>query len=444
MRKDLTVGSVGKNLLKFSVPYLVSCFLQTFYGMADLFITGRFNGADVISAVAIGSQIMHMLTVMIVGLAMGTTVNLGKAVGAKDQDQIGRVIGNSVSFFILVSAVATPLLVWLTDPILRVLSTPREAFSQAHDYVLVCVLGIPCIVAYNVVASLFRGQGDSQTPLVFIAIAGVVNMFLDWYFIGPLGMGAKGAALATVISQALSFFLALIAILKKGLLRATSSDFHFHRRTLRAIASTGFPICAQDGFVQISFLLITMIVNQRGVIDAAAVGIVEKLISFLFLVPSAMLSSVSAIASQCAGAGRNDRSLKTLAFAMAFSATFGLVVTILVQFLAAPIVGLFTTDGEVIAQGASYFRSYVFDCIFASFHFTMSGFFCAYGKAGYSFISNILSILLVRIPGAWTLSHAFPSTLWPMGWAAPLGSLLSSLICLVLMRRLWKQGVIRT
>ena len=344
MQQDLTTGPVERTLLKFSLPYLASCFLQTFYGMTDLFITGKFNGAEAISAVAIGSQVMHMLTVMIVGLAMGTTVNLGKAVGAKDQHRSGLVIGNSVWFFILTGIPTTLILARLTDPILHLLATPSEAFSEAHAYVLTCVMGIPCIIAYNVVVAIFRGQGDSRTPLLFIAIAGVANILLDWYFIGSLGLGAKGAALATVISQALSFLLALGAILKMGLLPVRASDFRIDGNTIRAIVSTGLPICLQDAFVQVSFLLITVIVNHRGVVDAAAVGIVEKLISFLFLVPSAMLSSVSAIASQNAGAGHTDRSLQTLWSAMTFSALFGLVVTVVVQFAAEPVVALFTND----------------------------------------------------------------------------------------------------
>lgn len=443
MQQDLTTGPAGRNLLRFSIPYLASSFLQTFYGMTDLFVTGKFNGAEAISAVAIGSQVMHMLTVMIVGLAMGTTVNLGKAVGAKDQHRIGQVIGNSVWFFTLVGIFTTFVLVILTDPILYLLSTPSETFTEAHAYLLTCMLGIPCIIAYNVVVALFRGQGDSRTPLFFIAIAGVANILLDWYFIGPLGMGAQGAALATVISQALSFLLALVAILKMKLLSVKAADFRPDGNTLRAIVSTGLPICLQDAFVQVSFLLITIIVNRRGVIDAAAVGIVEKLISFLFLVPSAMLSSVSAIASQNAGAGHNDRSLRTLWSAMAFSAIFGLVVTVIVQFTAESIVALFTTDSRVITQGADYFHSYVFDCFFASFHFSMSGFFCAYEHADYSFLSNVLSIVLVRIPGAWWGSIAFPNSLWPMGWAAPCGSLFSSIVCAILMRHLWKKGTIR-
>ncbi len=440
MQQDLTIGSIKKNLITFSLPYLASCFLQSFYGMADLFITGKFNGAEVISAVAIGSQLMHMLTVMIVGMAMGTTVNLGKAVGGGDKAMKGKVIGNSVLFFLLLSIPLTVALTLLTDPILRLLATPMEAFEQAHGYVLVCMLGIPWIIAYNVVASLFRAQGDSRTPLLFIMVAGIANVFLDWLFIGPLGMGATGAALATVISQALSFLLSLLAILKKHLLRLKREDFRFDRKIVKAIVGVGFPICAQDGCIQVSFLLITVLVNHRGVIDVAAVGIVEKIISFLFLVPSAMLSSVSVVAAQNAGAGRNDRSLQSLFWAISFCLTFGFVVSLLVQFFAKEIIGLFTSDPLVVTQGASYFRSYVFDCLFAAFHFPMCGFFCAYGKAGYSFLSNILSIILVRIPGAWWGSMAFPATLLPLGMAAPLGSVFSSVVCALLLLKLWRKG----
>lgn len=433
MKVELTKGNIWKNLFCFSLPYLLSCFLQTFYGLADLFITGQFNGAATISAVAIGSQVMHMLTVIIVGLAMGSTVFIGRAVGAKKPEEVSRGIGNTVSLFLAVSVGITVLLLLCVNGILSLIATPREAFAQARSYLIICFAGVPVVTAYNVVSSIFRGKGDSKSPMYFVAAAGVINIFLDYLFIGPLKMGAAGAAFATVFAQLMSVLFAVLALKRKSTgVSLCRPDFVFHKSTITSILKVGIPIACQDGFVQVSFMVITAIANSRGVNVAASVGIVEKIISFLFLVPSAMLSSVSVIAAQNAGAGLHERGEQALRCAVTISVSFGILVTVCCEILAEPIVGLFTTEGEVVRLGSQYLRSYVFDCIAASGHFCFSGYFCAYGKSGLSFIQNLISIILVRIPGAYFASVLFPSTLLPMGMAAPAGSFLSTAICIIM------------
>lgn len=430
MKNDLTNDSVLKTLIRFSLPYLLSCFLQTFYGMADLFITGQYNGANSISAVSIGSQLMHMLTVILVGLAMGSTVAISHAIGAKRQKDVSQSIGNTVTLFLLVSIVLTMLLELLNGHILRLISTPPEAMSEAQAYLVICFAGIPFITAYNVISSIFRGIGDSKSPMYFVAVAGILNIILDYLLIGPMSMGAAGAALATVISQTCSVVFALLALkrLKLGI-HVTAKDLLIQKDTLLSILRVGIPTACQDGLIQVSFMVITAIANQRGVIVAASVGIVEKIITFLFLVPSAMLSSVSAIAAQNAGAGRHDRAEQTLRYAIITGVSFGLIVSLICQFLAVPIVQLFSADPDVIRLGSEYLHTYVFDCVFAAIHFCFTGYFCAYGKAGYSFLHNVASIILIRIPGAYFASVLFPATLYPMGLAPALGSLLSAIIC---------------
>lgn len=432
MQNDLTQGNMLKNLARFSLPYLLSSFLQTFYGLADLFITGQFNGADTITAVSVGSQITHMLTVVIVGLAMGTTVTIGHGIGAKKEERVAKTVGNTVTLFAAFAVLLTLILILCLDGIVAVVSTPAEAVEQTKEYLLVCFAGVPFITAYNVISSIFRGMGDSKTPMYFVAIAGVINVVLDYILIGPLAMGAMGAALATVIAQGCSVALALIAILHMKLgIRITAGAFLPERETMKGILRVGFPIAAQDGFIQISFLVITAIANSRGVDVAAAVGIVEKIISFFFLVPSAMLSSVSAIASQNAGAGQHIQARKVLRYGIIASVCFGLAVAVGCQFGADGLLRLFAGDEpEVVRLGAQYLRAYSFDCAVAGIHFCFSGYFCAYGKAVLSFVHNLASVLLVRIPGAYLASVYYPDSLYPMGWAAPVGSLLSAVICL--------------
>lgn len=475
---NLAKGDLFHNMILFSLPYLLSYFLQTLYGLADLLIAGRFNGADVISAVSIGSQVMHMVTVMIVGLAMGTTVMIGRFVGAEDDDGIRRAIGNTVSLFTMIAAAATLALLGLTQPIVHLLSTPPEAVPGAIAYLRICFAGIPFIVAYNILSSIFRGMGDSRSPMLFIAVACALNILLDLLFMGPMQLGAAGAALATVVAQAASVAFALVGIRKTSMDRqrrgtadvrnasmdtsgeksnrtqghsseeGRSSSKHaradriawWDPAMLHQILSIGLPIACQDGFIQISFLIITVIANRRGVDISAAVGIVEKTISFLFLVPSSMLSTVSTIAAQSIGAGDPARARQTLSYGVGIASGIGLVFAILFQFISAPFFTLFTKDPVVQALAVQYMCTYVFDCVVAGIHFPFSGFFSASGLSILSFIHNLCSVILVRIPGAWLATKLFPDSLYAMGLAAPAGSLLSALICIGFYIALRKKG----
>ncbi len=432
MEKDLTTGGVLKNIVFFSLPYLLSYFLQTLYGMADLFIIGQFNGVDRITAVSVGSQVMHMLTVMIVGLAMGATVTIGKAIGGKKLEQASITVGNTITLFMGVSIVMTILLLLLVKPIVAVMSTPAEAVSETVIYLTICFIGIPFITAYNIISSIFRGLGDSKSPMYFIAIACVANIILDYLFIGGLHLGAAGAALGTTLSQTVSVIVALCVVLRRKTgITLKRQYFKPQMETMGQILRIGIPIALQDGFIQIAFIVITVIANRRGLNDAAAVGIVEKFISIVFLVPSTMLSTVSALSAQNIGAGKHEKASATLRYAIMIAVGFGIVVAVITQFTGKDIVGIFTNDESVIVLGDQYLRSYIWDCVFAGIHFSFSGYFCAYGLSGISFLHNVLSIICVRIPGAYYASLYYPDTLYPMGFAAPGGSLLSVIVCVI-------------
>lgn len=433
MEKNLTQGSVPRNLFFFSLPFLLSYFLQTLYGMADLYIIGQFEGVASITAVSVASQVMHMLTVMIVGLAMGTTVGIGQAVGSGDRREAGGIVGSTVVLFSALSVVLTVLLLCLRRPIVALISTPADAVPGAVSYLTVCFLGIPFIVAYNIISAIFRGLGDSKTPMYFIAAACIANIALDYLFMGALRLGPVGAALATTLAQAFSVVLSLAVIFCKHGLGITlhKSDFSPNRKRFGRLLRVGVPVMMQDGFVQVSFMIITILANQRGLTDAAAVGIVEKIISFLFLVPSSMLSAVSALGAQNIGAGKPQRAIATLRWAIFAAAGFGLCVSFLMQWIAVPVVSLFTSDAAVAIAGGSYLRSYILDCFFAGIQFSFSGYFCALGRSELSFLHNVLSIVLVRVPGAYLACRLFPDTLFPMGLASAGGSLLSVIVCLI-------------
>ena len=321
------------------------------------------------------------------------------------------------------------------------MSTPAEAVEGTVQYLTICFVGIPFITAYNIISSIFRGLGDSKSPMYFVAVACAANIGLDYLFIGGMGMGPAGAALGTTLSQTLSVVVALAVITRqKTGLPLGRASFKPRRDIQGPILKVGVPVALQDGFIQVSFILITIIANNRGLNDAAAVGIVEKVISFVFLVPSSMLSTVSALAAQNAGAGKDQRAAQTLRYAVTLCVGFGLAVGIAVQFLAGNIVAVFDSTPAVVEAGSQYIRGYIWDCMFAGVHFSFSGYFCAYGKSGISFLHNALSIVLVRIPGAYFMSQLFPATLLPMGCAAAAGSCLSVVVCVIAFVWLRRQG----
>ena len=430
MEKNLTTGSVLKTVLSFSLPYLLSYFLQTLYGMADLFIIGQFNGVESTTAVSIGSQVMHMLTVMIVGLAMGSTVMIGQAIGAQKKEQASLAIGNTATLFMALSVALTAGLLFAVKPIVAVMSTPAEAAAKTVSYLTICFVGIPFITAYNIISSIFRGMGDSKSPMYFIAIACGANIVLDYLFIGGMGLGPAGAALGTTLSQTISVIVSLLIIRRRKTGIALGADnFKPCRKTMAGLLKVGVPIALQDGFIQIAFIVITVIVNKRGLNDAAAVGIVEKIIGILFLVPSSMLQTVSALCAQNIGAGKHERARLTLGYGCLMTIIWGTAAVVVMQLDAERFIGLFSDSREVVLMGGQYMRGYVWDSILAGIHFCFSGYFCAYGLSGISFAHNSISILCARIPLSYLASKYFVDTLFPMGLASTVGSGVSAVIC---------------
>lgn len=445
MEKNLTTGSVFKTIVLFALPYLLSYFLQTLYGMADLYIIGQYCGVDSITAVSNGSQVMHMLTVIIVGLAMGSTVTIGHAVGSGDTRSAETAIGNTVTLFMLVSIAFTALLLAVVHPLVALIGVPAEAVPGTVQYLTICFIGIPFITAYNIISSIFRGLGDSKSPMYFIAVACAANIVLDVLFIGPMALGPVGAALGTTLSQTLSVIVALVG------LRRHSTGLHLQRRNFRPckpvlgrILKIGLPVAVQDGCIQVAFIIISVIANHRGLTDAAAVGIVEKVISAMFIVPSSMLATVSALSAQNLGAGKPERTAQTLKYATMLATGYGILITIIIEFAAYPLLSLFTADTAVVVLAVQYIRGYIIDTIFAGVHFSFSGYFAACGKSYIGFLHNIAAIVLVRVPGSFLASRLFADTLLPMGLAAPAGSLLSVIICVAAYQWMKRRGTLYT
>ncbi|MBP3428414.1 MAG: MATE family efflux transporter [Clostridia bacterium] len=427
---NFTQGRILGPLLGFAVPVLFAMFLQTMYGAVDLLIVGQYADTADVSAVATGSQLMHTVTTVLVGLAMGITVLLAQKIGEGKPRVAGCVIGSGVTLFAAMAAVMTLLLVMLTEPLCRLLHAPENAFSQTVDYVRICSGGTAFIIAFNVLGSVFRGIGDSKMPLITVAIACAANIAGDWLLVAVFGMGAAGAAWATVLAQGLSVVLSLLIIARRRL------PFEFHRSDLRPdralaghILRIGTPIALQDLLVSVSFLVITAIVNSLGLIQSAGVGVAEKLCGFIMLVPSAFSQSMSAFVGQNIGAGQPQRARKALFYGIGASLCAGVVMFYMTFAHGAALSALFARDEAVILAAADYLRAYGLDCLLTSFLFCFSGYFSGRGKTVFVMLQGVIGAFLVRIPVSFLVSRIPGVSLFAIGLATPASTLVQIILC---------------
>ena len=427
---SLTEGRVAPTLVRFALPFMLSSLLQSLYGAADLFVVGRYAGAAAVSGVSIGSQIMSTVTMLILSLSMGGTVLIGNCIGRRDEEGAATAIGTQAALFGLFALVLTPLMLLGTDAAVALMQTPMEAVADTRDYVFTCSLGLPFIIGYNALSGIYRGLGDSKTPVYFVALATVINIAADFLLVGGLNMGATGAAIATVAAQGLSFVAALFFMMKKGF------AFPFSRRHLRLnrhaagrILKVGAPLALQSTSVHLSFLIISAIINTMGLIASAAVGVTEKIMAFAFLPPDAFAAAVAAMTAQNIGAGKPKRALQALKWSILFSLAFGLAVCGFANLFPEVLPAVFTTDGEVIRAAGLYMRTYSMDCVLVAFVFSFNNYFSGCGNAVISMVHNVIATFAVRIPVTLLMSRLEGASLLHMGLAAPAASLLSILIC---------------
>ena len=432
---NLTQGSVPKVLLQFAVPFLVANILQALYGGADLFVVGQYDDSAGVAAVAIGSQVMQTITGIILGITTGTTVLIAIATGAKDNRKVASTIGSSIWLFSITGIILTLLMILLHNQIAEWMHTPTEAMSDTKSYILVCSTGILFIIGYNVVCGILRGLGDSKTPLYFIALACIINIVLDFILVGYFHLGATGAAIATVTAQGVSFATALCFLHRKGF------HFEFTRRDIRLngvlskrILALGAPIALQDALINVSFLIITVIVNQMGVIASASLGVVEKIIVFAMLPPMAISSAVATMTAQNYGAGLIRRMNQCLLSGIGLAIIFGVSVCLYSQFLPETLTAFFSKDPAVISMAAEYLKGYSIDCVIVSFVFCINSYFSGQGNSLFPMIHSLIATFLFRIPLSYWFSQIDSSSLFIMGFAPPLSTIVSLLICIWYLR----------
>lgn len=390
------------------------------YGAMDLMVVGRFGQPADVSAVSTGSQVMHTVTALITGLSMGATVLLGQKLGEGKPEEGGKVLGSAIALFAVVALVLTGAMLATASPMARLMQAPVEAFNQTVIYVRICSGGAAFIVAYNVLGAVFRGLGDSQTPLLTVTIACVVNIIGDLLLVGAWGLGVAGAALATVLAQAVSVALSLLFIRRRGLPFAFSArDIRLEPRHTRRILCLGAPVALQDVLVSVSFLAIAAIVNSLGVIASAGVGVAEKLCGFIMLVPSSFGQSLSAFVAQNIGAEKRDRAKRAMLYGMGSSLCCGVVLAWLSFFHGGLLAGLFARDGEVIGAAADYLRAYAIDTLLTSLLFCFMGYFNGRGNTAFLMVQGIVGAFLVRIPVSLYMSRLEPVSLFRVGLATP-------------------------
>lgn len=438
----LTAGRVLPTLLRFSFPFLIANILQALYGAVDLAVAGRFADSAAVCAVATGSQVMQTITGLCVGLATGGTVMIGQFFGAGNRYEVKNSITAALALFGILSVGLTVLAAAAVPQICTAMQVPGEALPATRQYLFICSCGILFITGYNAASAILRGLGDSRSPLLFVAAACATNIAGDLLLVGGLGLGAAGAAIATVASQALSLLLSALYLSTKGLIsKFLKSKLRIHVYSVQRILAVGLPIALQDGLVNFSFLLITAIVNAMGLTAAAAVGVVEKLIIFSMLPTTAVASAVAAMVAQQKGAGLMRRAHACLHTGVALSLALGIPFFITAQCNGSFLLRLFTTDAPVVQAGVEYLSSYSMDCLLVCFVFCMNSYFCGCGYSGFPLLHSVLATFLVRVPLSYYISRLPGASMFLMGCAAPLASFLSLLLCLGYLKRLKRRNL---
>lgn len=428
---SFTQGKILRPLIVFALPVLFALFLQAMYGAVDLLIVGKFASSADVSAVSTGSQIMMTLTNLVSSFAMGTTILLGQQIGCGERKNGGRTVGTAIVLFSLIAVAMTICLVLFAPQISRVMNAPVEAFAKTVSYVRICGAGMLVIVAYNLIGCIFRGLGDSRTPLLTVAIACVCNIAGDLALCAGLGLGTVGAAIATVAAQVVSVVVSLVVIRKKELpFEMHRTDIRIHGKTLRRMAGLGAPIALQDLLVSISFLIILAIVNAMGVTASAGVGVAEKVCAFIMLISSAFMQSISAFVAQNYGAGRMDRARKALHYGAAVSFAIGVGMFFLTYFHGDLLAGIFSSDAAVIAAAADYLKAYAIDCLFTAIFFCYTGYYNGIGQTRFVMVQGIVGAFGVRVPVSYLMSRSASPTLFHIGLATPLSSILQLVLCL--------------
>ena len=418
-RNDFTQGSILKKLALFMLPILGALVLQAAYGAVDLLVVGRFGSTSGLSAVSTGSQVLNLVTFVVTQFAMGITVLIARYLGEKKPEQIGSVIGGAAVVFAVISIVLFILMVAFARPISILMQAPTEALDLTTSYVRICGSGIFFIVAYNLLSAIFRGLGDSKSPLIFVLVACIVNIFGDLILVAGLHMDAAGAALATVFAQAVSVVCAVVILLKKNLsFSIRKSDLRFNSQCKKFLG-IGLPLALQECLTQLSFLALCAFVNRLGLEASSGYGVACKIVNFAMLIPSSLMQSMASFVSQNVGAGNQKRARHSMFTGIGIGLFFGCLVFALVILKGDMLAGFFSTDAAVIQKGFDYLKGFAPETILTAVLFSMIGYFNGSNHTVWVMFQGLFQTLLVRLPMSYYMSIQPDASLTRIGLAAP-------------------------
>lgn len=425
---NFTEGSILKKMLFFMVPILGALILQAMYGAVDILMVGRFGTTAGISGVSTGSNIVNLVIFTIAGLSMGITVLIGKYIGEQKEHKIGKVIGGAIYFFILASILLAVVMLIFARPICRLMQAPEEALDLTVTYVRICGGGIIFIIAYNVISSIFRGLGNSKLPLIFVAIACVTNIIGDYVFVAILKMNVAGAALATVLAQAVSVILSIVIIRKQNLpFHMTRKDICFNSE-IKNIIKVGSPIAFQEIMTQISFLALCAFINRLGLDASSGYGVANKIVCFVMLIPSSLMQSMSSFVAQNVGAKKEKRALHTMLCGMGIGVTIGIFVAT-GTFLKGDLLSkIFTGDVVVVIKSAEYLKGFSLEAIVTCILFSFIGYYNGHSMTLFVMLQGLAQTFLVRLPMSYIMSIQENASLTMIGLAAPAATIFGILI----------------
>ena len=422
-KADFTQGSILKKLVAFMMPVLGALILQAAYGAVDLLVVGRFGSTSGLSAVSTGSQVLNLVTFVVVQFAMGITVLIARYLGEKKPEKIGAVIGGGAIVFAIISVVLFIVMVCFAHPISILMQAPEEAVDLTASYVRICGGGIFFIVAYNLLSAIFRGLGDSKSPLLFVLVACIVNVIGDLALVAGLHMDAAGAAIATVSAQALSVVFAVVLLIKKELpFSIARKDFRLNPQCKKFL-KIGLPLALQEFLTQVSFLALCAFVNRLGLEASSGYGVACKIVNFAMLVPSALMQSMASFVSQNIGAGKKKRAKKSMFTGIGVGLVVGCLVFALVMLKGDMLAGFFSTDAAVIENGYAYLKGFALETIVTAILFSMVGYFNGNNKTIWVMTQGLIQTLLVRLPLAYFMSIQPNASLTKIGLAAPISTM---------------------
>lgn len=438
-KHDFTEGSIFNKMLHFMLPILGALILQAMYGAVDMMIVGKFGTTAGISGVSTGSSIMNLFTFVLCALATGVTIQIGRYLGERKNEKIGEALGNAVAFFTVLGVVLSIVLLIFAKPLAMLMQAPEEALEATVQYIRICGGGFIFIVFYNLLSSVFRGLGNSRLPLLFVAIACVVNVVGDLLFVAVLQMNVVGAALATVLAQAVSVVLSLVIIRKQEL------PFTFHRKYIRFgsniknILTVGAPLALQEMLTNLTFLALCAFINRLGLEASSGYGVAQKIQSFILLIPSSLMQCMAAFVAQNVGAGKEERAKKGMIYGMTFGAAIGVFVGLFVFFKGDLLAEIFSSDPQVIARAFEFLKGFAPEAVVTCILFSFMGYFNGHSRSVFVMFQGLAQSFLVRLPMSYFMSIQPEASLMNIGLAAPAATVFGIVLCMIYYKRMQKE-----